>query len=133
MQKYLDQAGYGNGDMSGAIDSFWLDGGLRISPDEQIDFLRRLAAEQLPFSARSQALVKEMLIVEQTAAYTLRAKTGWVSRFSAQIGWYVGYLERDGHTYFFALNIESAQATPGFVNGREGITRDILKEQNLLN
>ncbi len=35
MQQYINLVGYGNRDISGSIDSFWLDGGLRISPDEQ--------------------------------------------------------------------------------------------------
>jgi len=37
MQPYLDAANYGNRDISGQIDSFWLEGGLKISPNEQID------------------------------------------------------------------------------------------------
>src|SRR5690606_19074699 len=41
MHEYLERFGYGNRDISGGIDQFWLTGGLRISAEEQVDFLRR--------------------------------------------------------------------------------------------
>ena len=55
MQHYVDAAGYG--DISGQIDTFWLDGGLRISPYEQIEFLKRLYQSDLPFSQLSMKIV----------------------------------------------------------------------------
>ena len=48
MDDWLARLGYGNRDTSGGIDRFWLWGGLRISPIEQIDFLRRLEGGKLP-------------------------------------------------------------------------------------
>ncbi|MCB1645660.1 MAG: class D beta-lactamase, partial [Pseudomonadales bacterium] len=36
MQKYIDLTGYGNRDISGRVDLFWILGPLRISPREQI-------------------------------------------------------------------------------------------------
>lgn len=42
MKFWLKKANYGNGDISGGIDGFWLWGGLRITPAQQIDFLRNL-------------------------------------------------------------------------------------------
>ena len=50
MQQYIDAAGYGNQELSGKIDSFWLDGSLKISADEQVTFLKRLYQNDLPFS-----------------------------------------------------------------------------------
>ena len=44
MQRYIDLEHYGNMDISGGIDQFWLRGGLRISQFEQIDLLRNLMA-----------------------------------------------------------------------------------------
>jgi beta-lactamase class D len=41
MQAYVDRFAYGNRDILGEIDQFWLTGGLRISPEEQVDFLQR--------------------------------------------------------------------------------------------
>ena len=46
---YLTRIQYGNADPSGSVDRFWLDGALRISAMEQVDFLRKLYRNELPF------------------------------------------------------------------------------------
>jgi len=43
MKEWLDRLDYGNKDMTGGIDLFWLQGGLRVSAMEQVDFLRKLS------------------------------------------------------------------------------------------
>jgi beta-lactamase class D len=113
MQAWIDKAGYGNRDISGGIDRFWLGkGGLRISAVEQIGFLRRLADDALPFSARSQDIVRRITIVEQGDGYVLHAKTGWKQvEGETDLGWYVGWVERDARRWFFALNIDMPAAT----------------------
>jgi beta-lactamase class D len=132
VQHYVDAVNYGNRDLSGRIDSFWLDGGLRISPDEQVDFLKRLYQGDLPFSARTMNIVKDILVLEKTDAYTLSVKTGWAQRVSTQIGWWVGYVETRDNVYFFANNFESSAPDANFGAAREGITRDILRELGLI-
>jgi len=77
MQHWVDRFGYGNRDISGGIDQFWLRGGLRISADQQVDFLRRFHAGQLGVSARTTRLAKEMLVLEETPDYRLSGKSGW--------------------------------------------------------
>lgn len=111
MQQWVAAAGYGNQTIGEAadIDTFWLNGDLRITPEEQIQFLRRLYGNELPFSAEVMATVKDIMIVEQTPIYTIRAKTGWFGFGEPdqnQIGWYVGYVEQAGNVYFFATNID---------------------------
>jgi beta-lactamase class D len=49
---------------------------LRISADEQIEFLKKLYLEQLPGSKRSLEIVKDILTLEKTDVYKLSAKTG---------------------------------------------------------
>ena len=71
MQEWIDKVGYGNRDIGGGIDRFWLSGALRISAVEQIAFLRRLAAGTLPFSARSQETVRRITIQESAPDYVL--------------------------------------------------------------
>ena len=105
MQEWVQAADYGNqtiGDED-AIDTFWLTGDLRITPQQQIQFLQRLYRNELPFSEGAIATVKDIMIVEQTPDYTIRAKTGWA--LQEQVGWYVGYVEQDENVYFFATNI----------------------------
>jgi beta-lactamase class D len=132
MQQYVDAVGYGNQDISGQIDSFWLVGGLRISPEEQIAFLRRLYEGDLPFSDRSIAVVKRIIPLEGAAGYELRGKTGWAGEVTPQIGWFVGYLERDGNVYFFATNVEKDESTESLGQMSQQITYEILGEIGLL-
>lgn len=107
MQAWVDKVGYGNRDIGGGIDQFWLDGKLRITAVQQIAFLRRLAAGSLPFSQRSQQIVQRISIVDTSGASVTHAKTGWHSvAGEPDYGWYVGWVERDGRRWFFAINMD---------------------------
>ena len=76
MQKYLDLFDYGNRDIGGGIDQFWLTGNLRIDPVQQIDFVDRLRRGVLPVSKRSQELARDILPVTKVGDATIRAKSG---------------------------------------------------------
>jgi beta-lactamase class D len=133
MRQYVEAAGYGNKDISGQIDSFWLDGALRISADEQVEFLKRFYQNDLPFSQRSLTIVKTLLVLEKADSYQLSGKTGSVQRVNIHTGWFVGYLETDGNLYFFATNLESSDPN-GLANGQlaQKINRNILQSLALL-
>ncbi len=131
MKKYVSAADYGNQDISGPIDSFWLNGGLRISADEQVTILKRLYQNDLPFSRRSMQIVREIIILEKTGTYRLSGKAGSGQMGNTYIGWFVGYIEAKDNVYFFATNIASAsQDTPG-ARAKE-ITQKILQGIGLL-
>jgi beta-lactamase class D len=135
MQEKVQQVGYGNGNIGSpeSIDKFWLEGELRITPQQQIQFLRRLYNDDLPFSARSLSLVKDIMIVEQTPEYTIRGKTGLVGfppLENARFGWYVGYLEQNDNVYFFATNIDIRSEDD--VDKRIELTRLCLQDLGLL-
>lgn len=130
MAEGVARAGYGNADIGGGLDRFWLDGSLRISALEQVAFLRRLAAGTLPFSARSQEIVRDLMVLERGEGYVLRAKTGWAARVSPQVGWLVGWVERADGARFFALNIDLP--TPEANKARFSVARAILREQGLI-
>lgn len=132
MQQWVSATQYGNEDISGKLDSFWLDGGLRITAEQQIDFLRRFAHDELPFSDRSMTIVKKMMIVEIGAQYTLRAKTGTVTRVGDVIGWYVGWVQRGEDVYYFAMNITPNTAKGDVATARLEITHQILSELGLV-
>ncbi len=106
MRGYIGAVGYGNGDIGQVVDRFWLDGPLAISPAEQVRFLARLAERRLPFSPRAMALTREIMQIERTPEYALFAKTGWAANTDPDIGWWVGWVERSGKTYAFALNVD---------------------------
>jgi beta-lactamase class D len=133
MKHYVEAANYGNKDIGGDIDYFWLDGNLRISADQQVDFLKRFYANDLPFSERSLRIVKSLLVLDQTDGFTLSGKTGSVVRAEIYQGWFVGYLETRDNAYFFATNMESTNPD-GLANGATArqISLDILKGLHLL-
>lgn len=133
MKYWIDKANYGNKDTSGGIDKFWLKGGLRITPEQQIDFLKRLHDNQLPFSQRSVDILKKIMIVKDTSNYVLRGKTGWASSENEDIGWYVSYLEKENNTYYFSNCIQSKDLdNKDFARARIAITDSILKELKLI-
>lgn len=133
MKSWLDKAKYGNADTSGGIDKFWLSGGLRISPEQQIDFLRRLHDNQLPFSKRSVDIVKNIMIARDTLGYVVRAKTGWGSEQERDIGWYVGYLETKGNVYYFANCIQTGDySNTDFGNARIEIVYKVLGDLKVI-
>lgn len=131
LQRYLDTVGYGNKTIGGKVDEFWLDGSLRISPIEQIDFLTRLHRYDLPFSRRTIDIVKDILIKEKTDQFTYRGKTGWALRNDMSIGWFVGYVERKEGVYFFAINIDMKDDDKS-VKARTDITWKILSDLGLV-
>ena len=107
MASALDRAAYGNGDLRAGIDRFWLEGGFRVTPVEQVTFLQRLADSALPFSERSQEIVRRILEVERGDDFVLRGKTGMLRPGTAgAVGWFVGWAERDGRRWFVAVNID---------------------------
>ncbi|HEY2395476.1 MAG TPA: class D beta-lactamase [Rudaea sp.] len=113
MQEWVDKAGYGNRDIGGGIDQFWLGGKIRISAAQQIEFLRRLAHGSLPFSERAQEAVRRITIVEAAPDYVMHGKTGWAPKGNngrtTDLGWYIGWIERGGRRWFHALNIDMPQ------------------------
>lgn len=129
MQQWVTKVGYGNRTIGSTadIDTFWLTGQLRITPQEQIEFLRRLQGNKLPFSENAIATLKDIMIVEQTPDYILRAKTGWAP--AAQFGWYVGYIEQNDNVYFFATNINIRDEAD--LKARAEVTRRSLKSLQL--
>jgi beta-lactamase class D len=128
MKEYVTKAQYGNMDITGGIDQFWLEGKLRITPEQQIDFLKKLYHGRLPFSERTINIVKTIMLLEETPKYKLRGKTGW----ARTIGWLVGYLEQGDNVYFYATNIESENPDKNFGKARYEITKNVLRKLNLL-
>lgn len=125
LQDWVVKCNYGNRDTSGTF-PFWLEGNLAISPNEQVAFLRKLRAGQLPFEAEHQQTVKEMMLLESGPGWVLRGKTGWAQTGSLNIGWYVGWVEREDATFFFATNLQSTRSE-GFSAARKSITHSVLR------
>ncbi len=131
---YLKRCGYGNQDFSEEGVDFWNFGAFKISPIEQINFLKNLYAGNLPFSKRTISIVKKIMVTEVGANYVIRAKTGMGILADQSIGWWVGYIETKGNVYFFAtrLRADSAKFSDKFAQDRKAFTKSILKQLGIL-
>src|SRR5689334_17190708 len=108
MQVWLDSLGYGKKNKDDkvvirtAIDSFWLDNSLKVTPDQQLGLVKQLYFDQLPFFKSYQEVVKRAMLFENNASYRLGYKTGWGTNEKGNaIGWIVGWIEENNHPYFF--------------------------------
>jgi beta-lactamase class D len=131
-RQYLRKIDYGNQDISGGLDKFWLSSTLKISANEQIEFLKEIYRGELGFSKRATDIVKSIIVLEQTDQYTLCGKTGAGPRENGKmLGWLVGYVEANGNLYFYALNFdgENFQAVSA---RRMELAKTLLRELKVL-
>jgi beta-lactamase class D len=116
---------YGDHDPSGPVTEFWLGpkagGGLLISTHQQINFLKRFYAGQLPVKPASAAYVRQIMVDEtrndaQGRPYVMSGKTGSCASIadgSRSVGWWVGRLQGPDRDLLFAASVEAADAPPG--------------------
>jgi beta-lactamase class D len=110
MKSNLAHIHYGNMDISGGIDNFWLNSSLKISAEEQVNFIEELVEETLPFQEQTMKTVKRIMIDNDQDNYTVHGKTG--TRLSDMgLGWYVGYVEHGKTDWVFATNVDSSGTT----------------------
>jgi beta-lactamase class D len=124
MKQWLATFDYGNQDVSGGLDRFWMGSSLRISPDEQVAFLGRLQRGQFPVAKKNLEIVKETLAQDSGPGWRLVAKTG---SSSTGEGWLVGWVEVAGGGCAFALHLDApSHDEPTRV--LPGMARDFLRQ-----
>ena len=128
MQKYVDLLDYGNHNIGGGIDQFWLTGDMRIDPMQQVDFLDRLRRDALPVSKRSQELVRDILPTVKVGDSVIRYKTGLLGaeRGQPSLGWVVGWAEKGNAQTVFAVNMDCK--TPEHIPARMTVTQQCLTD-----
>ncbi|AOT10906.1 penicillin-binding transpeptidase domain-containing protein [Pseudoalteromonas luteoviolacea] len=106
IKAFLSQFNYGNQDITGPLDSFWLNSSMQISAFEQVNFLRRLDQKALGLSAHTYQTFDDIFLQKTTQDYTLFAKTGTgpIAK-KTYVGWYVGKVENAQGTHYFAFNM----------------------------
>ena len=135
MEYWLDTINYGAGAkdtafiIKTAIDTFWLDNTLTISPAEELGLVRLLYFNKLPFFNVYQEKVKKAMLFESTTQYRLSYKTGLgIKDNGDHLAWMVGWIEENNHPYFFVLNLESADPNADIPTIRMNIIKGILKQ-----
>lgn len=123
-QRYTSAFHYGNEDVSGepgkhnGTDGAWIISSLRISPLEQLAFLRKVVNRQLPVKAAAYELAESLFEVGEAGGWRLYGKTGTGSPGSNGVynaanayGWFVGWARKDGRQLVFARLVQDERAT----------------------
>ena len=125
--QHLRAFAYGSQTFERQVDSFWLNGDLTISPREQVAFLKRMYAYDLPIDKRHIDTVKAAMTMPPgkilnalgVHEFPLRWPAGTVARLKTGNGgvsgerasWVVGELESAGRAYVFASRVRSSTRT----------------------
>ncbi|MEN0645334.1 BlaR1 family beta-lactam sensor/signal transducer [Alkalicoccobacillus gibsonii] len=127
IQSNLKNIHYGNTDVSGGLGGYWLESSLKISPIEQVQLLRAFYENQFGFKESHINLIKDSLLLERSHSAQLSGKTGTGSVNGHDTnGWFIGYVETENNTYFFATNLQSEDHASGSTASE--ITLKILKD-----
>lgn len=125
----LSAIAYGNQRIGDDVERFWLDGSLRVSALEQVGFLGKLAAYDLPFEKRVIDELRAIMLEERTPGYALYGKTGWTGP-ELHTGWYVGFVETGDDVWLFAMNMRMEEAAQAPL--RRQLTLDALRAVGII-
>lgn len=126
MKDYLKKFHYGNEDFSDGLTTAWLSSSLKISPEEQLEFLKNMVTYKLPVSKQAIENTEENLLIESTPnGAKLFGKTGSGNSLykdgrlkkGLQDGWFMGYLKKGKETYLFVLDFSDKTVAPGLEPG----------------
>jgi len=127
---YIRDAQYGHLQEPFNGRTFWLDGSLVISAEQQATFLKAVVARSLNFNLESYKTLESIMLIEDYAGYRLYGKTGWASRSQPATGWFVGYVVSADDTWLFALNLDTRSAAD--LPLRKQIAMDALRAKGIL-
>jgi beta-lactamase class D len=137
---YVRKFGYGNHDVEGipggedGLTHAWLMSSLKISPDEQADFIRRLRLHKLPVSSKAYDMTDRIMPTFAAGGWTVHGKTGSGYLRNARgdvdrtrpLAWFVGWAEKDGREIVFArlrIGVKKSNGLPSLL-----LRSDFLKE-----
>lgn len=130
LKDFYHMIDYGNRDLSGGKEDFWLESSLKISALEQVELLRKLYENEFHFAPQNVQAVKDSLLLASSGQSALYGKTGTGIVNGEHVnGWFVGYAESDGNTWFFATNIQGTDHADSLTAAK--ITRNILAAKHI--
>lgn len=131
LQAYIGQIKYGNENLSGQLDRYWMESSLKISPIEQVELLNALEENAFGFKEESIRAVKKSIFISEQESGRLYGKTGTGMINGKNVnGWFIGFVEQDDHTYYFASAIQNKN---GQANGSKAaeIAIRILQDKQI--
>lgn len=130
IKRYLKEMNYGNCDFSAGAENVWLESSLKISPVEQVELLKDFYTYTIDFKKENIDCVKSIIQLSQKGNAVLSGKTGTgMVNYKNVNGWFIGYVEAEENTYFFALNIEGKDNVGG--SRASQIALSILRDKNI--
>lgn len=104
--QYVYKFKYGDQNAEGINKENW-PGDLKISPEEQINFLQKLVDNELPVSHRAIIKTKNILFIQDmVGGWKLYGKTGvGEGGGEERIGWFVGWISKGDRNIPFASNV----------------------------
>lgn len=130
LQSYIRRLGYGNEVMGDDLSTYWLESSLKISPIEQVELLTIFHNSSSGFSPEHITAVKEAICLSSTQETSLYGKTGTGRVNGNDVnGWFIGFIELNNNTYYFATNICAKNDATG--SKAAEITMSILSDMNI--
>lgn len=138
IKKYLSIFNYGNQDFSGdagknnGLTNAWLTSSLKISPFEQINFLKQFVNEGFAISKESIRKARKLLFIESLENnWMLFGKTGTNVDFDEleknnnqdKVSWFVGWVENKNKRYLFCLLITDCSKFPTSLERKEMVKK----------
>ena len=141
-KKYVVALNYGNQDVSGdpgknnGLERSWIGSSLKISPLEQVAFLRKLVRHELPVSPAAFDMTAAITVQPplpggwrlhgKTGSALLRKPDGSQDRDRAY-GWFVGWAARGDRTIVFArlIQTEKRQAIGSGLVARDAFLKEL--------
>jgi beta-lactamase class D len=139
LQQYVRDFGYGNADVSGdagqdnGLDRSWIGSSLKISPVEQVAFLRKLVRRELPVSASAFDMTSRIVMSHDLPnGWRVHGKTGSGTpkpperKSGHAVGWFVGWMTKGDRTLVFARLTRDEKPMPGTagVRAREAFLKE---------
>jgi len=133
MGDYLRRFQYGNTLITPELTKFWLNGDLRITLMEQIEFLHKIEKRQLGLRPETYETLMEIFEERRDGNNRIYGKTGWGVQDGQDIGWFVGFAQNHSDRYLFATVMTSPEEFYGtfdFGNKRIELTKSAFQTLN---
>lgn len=145
-EEYLNKTNYGNRIFDSLnMEDYWINSQLKISPDEQVGFMKRLYHGLLPFTERSQRILRSLMLQKEDSLYKLHYITGFVNENTTNRVWVVGFAETINvlknvetkkedhipHPYFFALNFSTTKTEEEIIPLRDELFEKLMSENGI--
>lgn len=121
VQNILDDLKYGNCDISewegdlkngkGHLNGFWLESSLQISPKEQVQTMAKIFEGDTNFKKEHINILRDIMKIDvndKNINVYGKTGTGFDEKNKRVDAWFVGMLEREGDTYYFAIKSDDS-------------------------